>query len=859
MKLMKPFRFLVSFQTCALFFLLTQTLPANAATFSWTNSTGGNWNVSANWSPNGVPGGSDTAIITTAGTYTVTVSDNESVNTMTLGAASGQVTFAITGGTFTLNGSATDSAQSVLTMTGGTLAGAGTFAVGGPFNWSGGTMDGIVQSDGGNVTVSSVNMFGGQIINEGVMGWSANPVFQYDGALISNTVTGTLNVTNAVCNNESGGVMANAGQMNIWSSSTINVPLTNFGTININSGTLAVGGGGANIGTITVASGAAFNPSGGTFTCLDGSIIAGAGDLNVSGGTVNLDAALDLTGTWGFSGGTATYTGTTTASGFSINISGGGTILFNAADTLTPALVAFTGGTLGGSQVIVDSGPFNWSGGTMDGIVQCNGGTVTASGVNMFSGQIINAGAMDWSGNPIFMYNGSLLSNAVTGTINVTNAAWFNEGSASAIVNAGQMSFWSSSTMNVSLTNFDAIDINSGVLGTGNGGTDIGTITVASGATFNPNGGTFTCLDGSTIAGAGDLNASGSTVNLGGALNLTGTWGFSGATATYTGTTTVSGFTINVSGGTINFYGAGTLAPSLVTLSGGTLGGSQVIMDNGAFNWSGGTMNGIVQCTGGSVTASSVNMYSGQIINAGVMGWNGNPVFMYNGALVSNTVTGTLNFTNTVCYNEGSPSAIANAGQMDIWSSSTFSVALTNLGTINVNTNVLTLNGGASLINDTLDFTIISTTNFGTLAISGPCSFSSTTLAATADGYTPKTGDTFPLITYGSETGLFGAFILPQKANWEFDYGPTVFSLIVSNLNAPYLTFVPLTPSGIDPDVTFLLLGPIGSNYTIQASTNLAEKDWTTVTNFVSTVSSFYLTDTNAANYEARFFRAIMH
>jgi hypothetical protein len=128
-----------------------------------------------------------------------------------------------------------------------------------------------------------------------------------------------------------------------------------------------------------------------------------------------------------------------------------------------------------------------------------------------------------------------------------------------------------------------------------------------------------------------------------------------------------------------------------------------------------------------------------------------------------------------------------------------------------------------------------------------------------ANGYTPKAGDTFPLLTYGSETGLFSGFILPRDANWGFIYGPTVFSLVVDTLTAPYVTLLPVTPSGIDPDVTFLLLGPIGSNYAIQASTNLAGKNWTSVTNFVSTVSSFYFTDTNAADNDARFFRAVMH
>ena len=46
---------------------------ACASAINWTNIAGGNWSVAANWSPNQVPGSADDAVITNAGTYTVTL------------------------------------------------------------------------------------------------------------------------------------------------------------------------------------------------------------------------------------------------------------------------------------------------------------------------------------------------------------------------------------------------------------------------------------------------------------------------------------------------------------------------------------------------------------------------------------------------------------------------------------------------------------------------------------------------------------------------------------------------------------------------------------------------------------------
>ena len=42
-----------------------------AATITWTNTSGGNWSVTNNWSPHQVPTNTDNVLITKPGTYTV--------------------------------------------------------------------------------------------------------------------------------------------------------------------------------------------------------------------------------------------------------------------------------------------------------------------------------------------------------------------------------------------------------------------------------------------------------------------------------------------------------------------------------------------------------------------------------------------------------------------------------------------------------------------------------------------------------------------------------------------------------------------------------------------------------------------
>jgi hypothetical protein len=81
-------------------------------TYHWIGSTS-NWETGANWTPSGGPPGSaDNAIIDQSGTYTVTVSANDSLSNLTLSTAT--ATLAISDNhQFTVNGTAISNAGTI--------------------------------------------------------------------------------------------------------------------------------------------------------------------------------------------------------------------------------------------------------------------------------------------------------------------------------------------------------------------------------------------------------------------------------------------------------------------------------------------------------------------------------------------------------------------------------------------------------------------------------------------------------------------------------------------------------------------------------------------------------------------------
>src|ERR1035437_3881338 len=105
---------------------------AHAATITWTNTTGGNWNVAAHWNPSQVPGSSDAVLITASGTYTVILDAGATVAGLTLGGVSGIQTLTNSAGSLTLKNSSFDNTNGVLVLAGsdikylyGTISNAG--------------------------------------------------------------------------------------------------------------------------------------------------------------------------------------------------------------------------------------------------------------------------------------------------------------------------------------------------------------------------------------------------------------------------------------------------------------------------------------------------------------------------------------------------------------------------------------------------------------------------------------------------------------------------------------------------------------------------------------------------------------
>ena len=105
--------------------LVITSRTAHAATIAWTNTSGGNWSVAANWNPNQTPGAGDTADITNNGTYTVTLDVSATVGGLILGGASGTQTLTNSASTLTLTNASIVKTNGNLNLGGGTLSGSG--------------------------------------------------------------------------------------------------------------------------------------------------------------------------------------------------------------------------------------------------------------------------------------------------------------------------------------------------------------------------------------------------------------------------------------------------------------------------------------------------------------------------------------------------------------------------------------------------------------------------------------------------------------------------------------------------------------------------------------------------------------
>lgn len=294
------------------------------------------------------------------------------------------------------------------------------------------------------------------LINGSSLNWSALTTGSGTGGAPSSSDTITLfggatltvDIANAVCGSiqlgSSSGGQPGSGNLvfNAGSQATVS------GTV-----TVGVSGGSSSYGTVTMT-------SGGTLICQNLAVGAMAGDSWSPGaGIVQLTANNTLP--------------TTVITNFNALIISAGTTTLGTS--LMVNNFTLNGGTLAGSCSVLVSNVFSWTGGTITGVVQCNGTGTIGTGVAKFlqGGQLINAGTLNWKDN-LTTGNATapastLITNQPGATINLTAGYGTLNGGGTGtrtIANNGSITMTGSGTSSFSdiFNNFGIVTVNGGTL-----------------------------------------------------------------------------------------------------------------------------------------------------------------------------------------------------------------------------------------------------------------------------------------------------------------------------------------------------------------------------------------------------------
>ncbi len=713
---------------------------AQSATRSWVNPAGGNWNSPTNWDT-GVPGPADAAIITLSGTYAVTLDVNPTVASLTLGGTSGTQTLTASSRTLSLNGASTVSANGRVNLASSTIGGTGSLTSGGVLTLAASTINVPLVNNGSTTitgaTASSVNgtYTSGpgsslQVAStpSGITTLTIAAGFTNNGTITltpTGVFAGVLNVTTGTLVNASGrsiisaggvlgaqldnqGTVSATGNLNL---SKLSADHVNTGTINVSGGTMTVAQTGvtpsfANSGAITIAAARTLAVSGGSLVYNSGSTLSGGTVSLISGASASLNT--DLTGAnFQVLGGTVNGpaslvvgTGRTlTGDVATIN----SPLVNNGSTTITGASASSVNGTYTsgpGSSLQVASTPSGITtltiaaGFTNNGTITLTPTGVFAGVLNVTTGTLVNA-----SGRSIISAGGVLgaqLDNQ--GTVSATGNLNLSKPSADH-VNTGTINV-SGGTMTVAQTGVTPSFANSGA------------ITIAAARTLAVSGGSLVYNSGSTLSGG--------TVSL-----------ISGASASLN--TDLTGANFQVLGGTVNgpaslVVGTGrtltgdaaTLNSPLVNNGSTTITGASASSVNGTYTSGPGSSlqvastpsgittltiaagfinNGTITLTPTGVFAGVLNVTTGTLLNAA-----GGTITSAGGVLGAQLDNqGTVSATGNLTLAKSSVDHVSS-GAINVISGN-MTIAQTGTTPTFVNSGVITINGGRTLLSTTGVFT----------------------------------------------------------------------------------------------------------------------------------------------------------
>ncbi len=288
--------------------MMVFTSISNAANVTWLAPVNGNWNDGTKWSGGIAPTVNDTAVITVAGTYTVTLNVNASIAKLVIGNPTGFQTLTMGSQTFTVANSSVINPHGILdAVNGNTINGAGTLTVNGKLslNFNNTVSCPIVLNDtlhvkhqsnniNGSFTTSSTAVIYMNAANSHSILTFANG-FTNNGKIHFTSVTcnyANLVVTSGVLTNAAGATIVSDPNPNCVGYHRIEGRLDNQGTISVNYHLrlYSTAAGSVNTGTITFATGMRFEVYAGVWN-YNGGTISGNGELYFQGATGNFNTA----------------------------------------------------------------------------------------------------------------------------------------------------------------------------------------------------------------------------------------------------------------------------------------------------------------------------------------------------------------------------------------------------------------------------------------------------------------------------------------------------------------------------------------------------------------------------------------
>jgi uncharacterized repeat protein (TIGR01451 family) len=688
----------------------------------WINSLGGAWEIGGNWDSGFIPGPGDNVIIDAPGTYIVTLSSGQTIQSLTVGdGTAGAQTLAIATGPLTLNSASTVTSTGVLSAAANNnLQGTGSLTNNGTMSWSLGTMSiASVTNNTANFTIGGANpkTLNGTILTNsatGSMSWNSGALNFMNGGGINNAGTFLIAVDHIVGDAGSGGAFANSGtftKQGVSGSTTFNVPFNHTGgQVNVQNGWLTLSGGGSATAPIDISATKKILVSS-AYTFGAGVSLAGTGKVEVgAGGTLSVNTALTFPGLH-LTGGTVNGTG-------DVSATTGGQISWDSG-------TFSTGGgkvSLAGSANLQISTPGSK---TLNRTLELTSPTATAFWDNGTidigtSGLINNGGTFESQADTI-------LNNSGAGSATFTNTGTFKKA-----LGAGTTLF-----QNVQL-------ISSGTLWVANG-------------TVN--------LANATISGSVDIDA-GKTLLV------------DSDAVTINSASFVDSGLLQVNGGTLTMNGP--LAVFSFQFDSGLVNGIGNVSHGGPFQWNGGTLSGSgasAIITGGSLTianAAAKTLDRTLTINSGITAtWSGGTINLGTNGNISNIGTfiattdetmnksggGTPTFTNSGTLRKNGGAAQTTFTNVDLSSTGTIHVQTGTLNPANASVSgIVDLDAGTKITVDSDIFTISGVTSFpdtGSLDVQGGALVVSNNVTVPALNFNSGTIDGASTLTIGT-SGVWG-------------------------------------------------------------------------------------------------------